>query len=69
MKNNLTTKFVQHSEKEECATKMVIQSSNNRGENFHEHFATSKPQTIRLHNLLFWMGQTRSYVLNKKVKA
>jgi hypothetical protein len=48
---------------------MVIQSSNNRGEGFHKHFATSKPQTIRLHNLLFWMGQTRSYVLNKRVKV
>jgi len=48
MKKTLTTKFVQHSEKEKWATKMVIQSSNNRRENFHEHFATSKLQTMEV---------------------
>jgi hypothetical protein len=65
MKSN-TTKFVQGSEKEtKLGTKVVIQSSKNNGKKLHKCLRASKLQTIGLHNLVSWMGQTRSYVLNK----
>jgi len=67
MKND-TTKFVQGSEKEKkLGTKVVMQSSKNKSKKFHKCFGASKLQTIGLHNLVSWMGQTRSHVLNKTI--
>jgi hypothetical protein len=59
-------KFVQGSEKEtKLGTKVVIQSSKNKGKKLHKCFRASKLQTIGLHNLVSCMGRTRSHVLNK----
>jgi hypothetical protein len=43
----------------------VIQSSKNKGKKFHKCFGASKRQSIGLKNLVSWMGQIRSRVLNK----
>ncbi len=65
MKND-TTKFVQGREKEtKLGTKVVIESSQNKSKKLHNCFGASKLQSIGLHNLVSWMGQTRSHVLNK----
>jgi hypothetical protein len=64
MKND-TIKFVQGEEKTKSGTKVVIQSSKNKGKKLHKCFGASKLQSIALHNLISLMGQTRSHVLNK----
>jgi hypothetical protein len=64
MKND-TTKFVQGSEETKSATKVVIQSSKNKCKKLHKCFGASKLQFLGLHDLISWMGQTRSQVLNK----
>ncbi len=64
MKND-TTKFAQGSEETESRTKVVIQSSKNKGKKLHKCFGASKLESMRLHNLVSWMGETRNQVLNK----
>jgi hypothetical protein len=62
---NDTTKFVQGREETKLRTKVVIQSSKNKGKKLHKCFEASKLQSIGLHNLVSSMGQTRSHILNK----
>ncbi len=64
MKNDIT-KFVQGREETKLGTKVVIQFSKNKGKKLHKCFEASKIQSIGFHNLVSWMGQTRSHVLNK----